>query len=235
MKIFDSDIQIPTYLKRHQKAHEIALIINVFVIVPIISIVIATRGDVRAVNKSLSWLAYREDYLALVYIWGLINMTAFFYALRLVVDVGCYSKKCRGLLFALAITSCVILTVGVSVPYLEGEGEEVYKYFVMRKIHNSLSTLGLVLFFITVVCVLLSTYFRNKRQFALSMGMLCFILISSICAITQANAVPGPCFVSSIAQIYMFSLFCIALAIEYFLMREMSFGVDDASKRTQEG
>lgn len=236
MKVFDNTIQIPTYLKKHQKAHEISLILSVFVLVPILSVVIATRGDMRAVNKSLSWLAYRENNLALVYFWGIANITAFFYALRLTVDAGCYTKRWRKFLFSLAIISCVILTIGISVPYLDGERDEVYKYFVMRKIHNTMSTIGLVMFFITLIAVLLSTYFRNKRQFALSMGMLGFIFISSITAITQANVVPGPCFVSSVAQIYMFSVFSVALAIEYFLMREMDPScLDNTREQPQEG
>lgn len=230
MKVFDNDKLLPAYLNK--KIYEIILLVAVFIIVPAISIVIATRGEMRAVNKSLSWLAYRENGLAIVILWGIMNIAVFFYALRLTLDAGKYSKNARIFFFALAIASSIILTIGIFIPYLDGEGDEVHKYDVLRKVHNTLSTIGLVLFFVTTIMVLCSTYLRNKRQFALSVGLLLFILISSIGAITQANIVPGRCFVSSLAQIYMFNMFSIALTLEYYMMREMD--VIPTSSRTEQ-
>lgn len=222
MKIFDDKRQTPKYLDKHGTFAEIVLIALVFVIVPIISVVIATRGDMRAVEKSLSWLGYREDYLALVYFWGLLNIVAFVYALKMLVDAGKYTSSARRIIYALTAISCLILLIGVSVPYLDGTGDEVAKFNLMRKIHNAFSTVGLVMFFVVVIGISISTLARNKRQFAISMGMLAFVLITSILLITQANVVGSRCQVTAIAQVYMFSAFEVVLGIEYFLMREMT-------------
>ena len=119
--------------------------------------------------------------------------------------------------------SCVILTAGISVPWLDGEGDTVEKFAKLRKIHNIVSTIGFVMFFVVELCLFLTTAFRNGRQFLISAGMISFVLITSVILIEEANLVGYNtelhCPVTAIAQIYVFCVIELTMTIQYFLMR----------------
>lgn len=84
--IFRQDSLIPKYLEKNQKAFEIVLVVFQCVIFPIISIVISCVGEQRPVAKSLSYIAYRENHMGLIYFYGLLFVAGFFLALKMCLD-----------------------------------------------------------------------------------------------------------------------------------------------------
>lgn len=223
--IFRQDSLIPKYLEKNQKAFEIVLVVFQCVIFPIISIVISCVGEQRPVAKSLSYIAYRENHMGLIYFYGLLFVAGFFLALKMCLDAGQYSKQMKIFFLCFAGISCIILTAGISVPWLDGEGDTVEKFAKLRKIHNIVSTIGFVMFFVVELCLFLTTAFRNGRQFLISAGMISFVLITSVILIEEANLVGYNtelhCPVTAIAQIYVFCVIELTMTIQYFLMRIM--------------
>lgn len=99
------------------------------------------------------------------------------------------------------------------------DGELAPKYDRLRQIHNNLSALGFILVVVTTILLFLSTLFRNSRQGLISLGVVGYLFITSFVAIKEANIVPGPCPVSAIAQIYIFSTISFVMFLQYVFMR----------------
>lgn len=221
LKIFDSENRLPFSISKHQKLYEIMLMIYSCIIMPALSAIVATRGEDRAIYKSLSYLAYTEGHMALIYLWGLCFFIGYFFALTLILYSGGYTKKWKIVFYSLAAISTVVLVTGLSVPWLHVEGELAPKYDRLRVIHNNLSTLGFILVVVTTILLFLSTIFRNLRQGMISLSVAGYLFITSFVAIIEANIVPGPCPVSAIAQIYIFSTILFVMFLQYVFMKAM--------------
>lgn len=228
LNIFDLNNELPLSISKHQKLYEIMLMIYSCIIMPALSAIVATRGEDRAIYKSLSYLAYTEGHMALIYLWGLCFFVGYFFALTLILYLGGYTKKWKMVFYSLAAISTVVLVTGLSVPWLHVEGELAPKYDRLRVIHNNLSTLGFVLVVVTTILLFLSTLFRNLRQGMISLGVAGYLFITSFVAIKEANIVPGPCPVSAIAQIYIFSTILFVMFLQYVFMKAMPINVTNA-------
>ena len=192
---------------------------------PALSAIVATRGEDRAIYKSLSYLAYTEGHMALIYLWGLCFFIGYFFALTLILYLGGYTKKWKMVFYSLATISTLVIVTGLSVPWLHVEGELAPKYDRLRVIHNNLATLGFILVVVTTILLFLSTLFRNLRQGMISLGIVGYLFITSFVAIKEANIVPGPCPVSAIAQIYIFSTILFVMFLQYVFMKAMPINV----------
>lgn len=194
---------------------EVALLLTTFVLVPIISIVIVTSGEQRAIYNSISRLAWPEGKLALVFLWGIINMGNYAFALKLALDAGGYTKKWKRMFAVMTALCALFISVGICFPAYP---EQEPKLIMLRTVHSALCIIGLAGFFITIIVLTATLYKRNKRQFALSLSMLLFIFIGGIFSILEVNDSTSYCLTSSVAQIFMFGMFNAMLTIEYFLM-----------------
>lgn len=221
LRMFDHNAKIPAFISKHQKLFDMLLTICCCIVMPVVSAVIATRGEERAIYKSLSYLAYTEGHMAIVYIWGLCFFAVFFFALTLILNTGCYSKAWKAVFLVFASISAVIMLAGISVPWLHVDGENAPKYDMLRKVHNIVSSLGFVLVFLTTAFLFLSTFARNTKQGVFSLGAVIYLLITAIVSMKEANIVPGPCGVSSIAQIYICCSILFLMLLQYVFMRVM--------------
>lgn len=228
LNLFDSNNELPLSISKHQKLYEIMLMIYSCIIMPALSAIVATRGEDRAIYKSLSYLAYTEGHMALIYLWGLCFFIGYFFALTLILYSGGYTKKWKIVFYSLAAISTVVIVTGLSVPWLHVEGELAPKYDRLRVIHNNLSTLGFILVVVTTILLFLSTLFRNLSQGMISLGVAGYLFITSFVAIKEANIVPGPCPVSAIAQIYIFSTILFVMFLQYVFMKAMPINVTNA-------
>lgn len=224
MKVFNDNTSLPKYLQTHRRGIEIALLSFWCVIFPVISAVCCTLGGQRPVFKSLSYVAYRENHMPLILFYGFLFLAGFVFAMKLCLDAGQYSKQLKILFLGLSFISAAILTAGISVPWLEVEGELAEKYDRLRQIHNNVSMVGFIMFFVTEVLFFLTTLYRNPRQGMISVGMLAYVLISSLIMLQEANlkgVIERPYPISSIAQIHVFCSVGFTMTIQYFLMRFM--------------
>ena len=224
MKVFNDNTSLPKYLKNHSRVMELVLIAFWCVIFPMISAVCCTLGGQRPIFKSLSYVAYREDHMPIILFYGFLFLAGFILAMKMCLDAGQYSKQLRILFLGLSFISAAILTAGISVPWLEVEGELAEKYDRLRQIHNTVAMVGFIMFFVTETLFFLTTLYRNPKQGMISVGMLAYVLISSLFMIRDANlkgVIERPYPVSSIAQIHVFCSLGFTLTIQYFLMRLM--------------
>lgn len=162
--------------------------------------------------------------MGIILFYGFLFLAGFILAMKMCIDAGQYSKQSKILFLGLSFISATILTAGMSVPWLEVEGELAEKYDHLRQIHNTVSTVGFVMFFVTEVMFFLTTLYRNPRQGMISLGMLFYVLISSLFMIQSANLkgiIERPYPISSIAQIHVFCSIGFTMTIQYFLMRTM--------------
>lgn len=221
MKLFDINAKVPNLVLKNKTLFEIILAVYCSIAMPIISAVIATRGTDRAIYKSLSYLAYTEGHMAIVYIWGICFFIGYFFALTLILSFGGYSKFMKIIFYALASISMIVLLVGISVPWLHIEGELAPKYDRLRKIHNDVSTTGFIFVFISTFLLFVSTFFRNIKQGIYSTASMGYMFVTAIFSMKQVNIIPGPCKVSSIAQIYICSCILFLMFIQYIMMVNM--------------
>ena len=118
MKLFAPEDSLPKYLEKHGKAHELAMLLLTFVIVPIASILIVTLAcqsvGLRVVQTTVSMLAWFNGKLAEVYIWGLINIALYAYLLVLNLDVEKYAKRAKIAFYSVFGFSVVILLTGLN-------------------------------------------------------------------------------------------------------------------------
>lgn len=224
MKVFKNNASLPKYLKEHSRLMELVLIAFWCVVFPVISAFCCTLGEQRPIYKSLSFIAYREDNMPAILFYGFLFVAGFILAMKMCLDAGQYSKQLRILFLGLSLLSMAILTAGISVPWLEVEGELAEKYDHLRQIHNTVAMVGFIMFFVTEVLFFLTTLYRNPKQGMISVGMLAYVLISSLFMIKDANLkgiIDRPYPISSIAQVYVFCSVGFTMTIQYFLMRLM--------------
>ncbi len=219
MSAFDKNIAIP---QRRLRAVETSLIAFWCVIFPVFSAIACLHGNQRPVYKSLSFIAYRENHMALVLVYGFMFVAGFIWTMKLCLDQGQYSNNMQYLFLGLSLICALILTIGISVPWIDVEGAERDKFARLQDIHNIVSTIGFVMFFIVELVFFVTTFSRNPKQGLISVGMLAYVLITSIFLLKESNLknyASTPCHTTSIAQIHVFCSIGFTMTIQYFLMK----------------
>lgn len=162
--------------------------------------------------------------MGVILFYGFLFLAGFILAMKMCLDAGQYSKQMQFIFLGLSLMSAAILTAGISVPWLEVDGELAEKYDRLRKIHNNVALAGFIMCFVTEVLFFITTLFRNPKQGMISVGMLSYVLITALIMIKEANLkgiIERPYPVSSIAQIHVFCSVGFTMTIQYFLMRLM--------------
>ncbi len=221
MKIFNSEAKISNRLTEHKKGYDVFLALYWCVLFPIFSVIVCTLDGQPAIYKSLSYVAYRENHMAIIYIYGSVFVIGFIATLYACLSMGQYSKSAKVIFLTLAGLSAIILTAGISVPWLEVEGELADRYEYLRHVHNGVSTTGFVLFFVTELLFFITTIARNRKQGLISFGLLAFVLVTAVFMITKANlkgVLESAYPISAIAQSYMFCMMGFTMTIQYYLM-----------------
>ena len=230
--IFGEPIEI-----KNRKAKEIALILFTFIVVPIVSVLIICSGKQSALYNSLSRLAWPEGLLWLVYIWGIFNMGNFFFAMKMALDDGGYTKKWHKLFFALFGVSAFLLTAGVSIPAYVDRGPV---YEAMRTAHTAISTVGFFGFYFIEIFLILTTVKRNNKQFLIGMALVGFTLILGVFSLTSIFDPSSYCVVSAPAQMILFMLYNIGVTYLYTSMsffkneHPVAVGADACSQVTED-
>lgn len=214
MKIFDIDAEMPKYLMAHKKTHDILAVVLTLIVAPILSAAIIAGSGANLVTTSISKLGWQNGMLPVVYLWGAYNFALFIYLLKLALDEGQYAKNMKALFYVLTVASCVILLVGISIPFIS---DEIPQHVLMRKIHNVFATVGFSMFVIVLIALTATTLFRNKMQTLISAGLLAFLIISGIFAVLCVNSPEKATFITAAAQLYIFAMLHILLACQYFL------------------
>lgn len=216
MKIFDLDTN--NTIKK-QNVHEVILPLITFILVPLISIITTFAGADRPIYTSYSRIAWVDGYFPLILFVGGINMFAFLYGLILVLKIGGYSKNWKKLFISISSIAILFLTVGLSIPaYYEPDD----KYLTMlRSMHTGFATPGFFGYLIVLIIFTITLFFRNTAQAWLNVFALCFMCMAAAYAIFEVNDEESYCVTSSIAQIFVFSLYNVNITINYFLMKFM--------------
>lgn len=224
MKAFNDNSTLPKYMQKHRSALEVVLTVFWCVVFPVFSVICCILGGKRPIFKSLSYVAYRENHMGVILFYGFLFLAGFILAMKMCLDAGQYSKQMQFIFLGLSLMSAAILTAGISVPWLEVDGELAEKYDRLRKIHNNVALAGFIMCFVTEVLFFITTLFRNPKQGMISVGMLSYVLITALIMINEANLkgiIERPYPVSSIAQIHVFCSVGFTMTIQYFLMRLM--------------
>ena len=224
MKAFNGNSTLPKYMQKHRSALEVVLMVFWCVVFPVSSVICCILGGKRPIFKSLSYVAYRENHMGVILFYGFLFLAGFILAMKMCLDAGQYSKQMQFIFLGLSLMSAAILTAGISVPWLEVDGELAEKYDRLRKIHNNVALAGFIMCFVTEVLFFITTLFRNPKQGMISVGMLSYVLITALIMINEANLkgiIERPYPVSSIAQIHVFCSVGFTMTIQYFLMRLM--------------
>ena len=214
MKLFDSGAMLPKYYENHKKVHDLLVPILTLIVSPIISILMFATSGANLVSTSISKLGWQNDMLAVVYIWGLLNLALICYVLKLVLDNGQYSKASKILLYSIFGLGCAILLVGLSVPFIN---DDVPQHILMRTVHNTFATLGFVMLVILLIALTVMTFFRNKKQALISSCAMAFLIITGIFAVLEVNSPARITFITAAAQLYIFAVLEVLLALQYFL------------------
>ncbi len=214
MKIFDLNAPKPKYLITRKKTHNILVVLLSLVAAPILSAIMIAGSGINLVSTSISKIGWQNNLLPVVYLWGLYNFALFGYLLKVALDEGQYSKRCKGLFYFLTAASCIILLIGISIPFIT---DDVPKHMLMRKVHNVFATLGFIMFVAVIISLSTTACFRNKTQAMISGGLLAFFIISGVFAILCVNTPQKATFITAAVQMYIFSMLHILLACQYFL------------------
>lgn len=216
MKLFAANSELPAYLKKHGKAHEIAMLLLTFVIVPIASILIITLTcqsvGLRVVQTTVSMLAWFNGKLAQVYIWGVINIALYAYLLVLNLDFERYSKPVKIAFYAVFGFSVVILLTGLSIRFTE-------EHTLEHSLHNSFAIIGFVLTVLVFIAVVITQFWRNRTQAIIMTAFLCFFIITGVFSIPQVNSPDADAFITAASQMYVFSMMHVLYALNFLLAK----------------
>lgn len=221
-RLFDEKPVISNRLEKNKSKVETTLVAFWGALFPSLSGFVSTLDGQRSVYKSLSYMAYRENHMGLIIFYGMLFVIGYMMTLVMCLDMGQYTKTMRVLFIGMGILSSVILTAGLSVPWLEVEGEEAAKFDYLRKVHNDVSAIGFIMFVITEALLFVTTIPRNGKQGMLSVGMFSFVLITGLYMIFEVNLkgiIESAYPISSIAQSYVFCSVGFAMLIQYFMMK----------------
>ena len=92
----------------------------------------------------------------------------------------------------------------------------------MRKVHNTFATLGFVMLVIVLIALTVMTFFRNKKQALIGSCAMAFLIITGIFAVLKVNAPQSGTFITATAQLYIFAILEVLLALQYFLNQFLS-------------
>lgn len=199
---------------KNRKIHNIIVGLLVFIFTPIINILVISAGEQSALYNSLSRLAWPEKLLWLIYIWGIINSGTFIYSTILASKAAGYTKKWTRLFIIIALCSLLLMTVGISIPSYADRGEY---YQMLRTIHTSISSVGFFGHYIVILIMIGTLWTKYKKQ-ALVLSLLAgFTLIFGVFSLTSVYDPTSYCTISAPAQILIFCLFHVDVAITYYL------------------
>ena len=224
----ESIFQQPVPL-RNGKTHEIVSGVLVFVILPIFSCLITLVGEESALYNSLSRLAWPEGYLWLIYLWGILNIGCFAYVLELLVRAGGYTTRYHKLFVAMEIAAALVMTAGVSIPAYHDRGQY---YLTLQTIHTAISAVGFVGFYLVLLAITGTLFFRWPRQAMVSALGNAFILIVGIYGIFTVTDPNSYCHISSIMQVLLFDLFNVSLLLHYYAISIFHAGAQSASEKS---
>lgn len=213
MKLFDK-ANIPNWLEKNRKAHDLAAILLTFVIVPIYSIllIVLTCDSVglRVVETSISKLAWENGYLIVAYFWGIVNLALYIYLTVLALNSCGFNGPAKEAVLTIVGIAAAFIVIGVSIPFLPADIN-----WVMRFCHNFFATFGFALFAASPVVICIMLCFRDKRQGIFACAFMAFIVITGVYSIPQVNAPSSNAFVTAAAQLYVFMILQVLLAIIY--------------------
>lgn len=211
-QIFDYSKEVKI---KNQNTQYIILAILSFVIVPIINVGVTFAGGERPISTSLSRIAWPQGLFPLALFAGGLNFGLFLYGLYHILESGRYAKWFKKLLYAIAGFGVLIITVGLSIPaYYEPDDAHLT---ALRTAHTSLCAPGFFMPFFVLIFVAVTSYKRNLMQGLTETGILAFMLIICVYAITQANDKDSYCVTSAVSQILMLSSYSAAATIFTFL------------------
>ncbi len=234
MKVYEITQKLPDYFAKHTRLHDILVPILTLIVCPILSIILIASGGYNLVTTSISKIGWQNGLLPAVYVWGLINIAAVVYLLKLVLDIGKYSKSGKAIVYSIFALGCIFLFVGISVPFIN---DELYSHFVMRKIHNTFATVGFVMFVVMLIAITAMTFFRNRMQALIGSCAIAFLIITGIFAVLCVNSPEKATFITAAAQMYIFAAFHVLLCMQYFLTRFLpheSYECDMELKKSEE-
>lgn len=212
-KLFDA-ANVPTWLEKNRKKHNIATILLAFVIVPICSILLVALTcksvGLRVVETSISKLAWEYGYLSVAFVWGIINLALFMYLTVLAVNSCGFNLPAKKAFISLEGISIALMLTGISIPFLPGDANRTPRFF-----HNFFATLSFVMFAAIVIILCVMLLFRDRRQGIGACAFMAFIVITGIFFIPQVNAQISDAFVTAAAQLYIFMILEILLAMIY--------------------
>ena len=136
--------------------------------------------------------------------------------LKLALDSGNYKKGCKSFFYTLTALGCLILLVGISVPFIS---DDIPKHVLMRQIHNVFATVGFLTFVIIIIALTVTTYFRNRLQALISTGLTAFFIITGVFAVLCVNTPEKATFITAAVQMYIFSMIHVLAGCQYFLNR----------------
>lgn len=216
IRIFDENKPIPKYLQKHEKVHEIVMLLLTFVVMPIVSILIVTLTassvGLRVVETTVSMLAWFNGKLPEVYVWGTLNLALYVYLLKLNLDAEQYSKAMKVLFFVATGLAITILLVGLSLPFTKEPS-------IFHSLHNTFAIVGFAFVAGILVVLCLTTFFRNVKQGLIINALICFFIITGVFSIPQINSPTSDSFITAGAQMYVFAMMHVILALNFFFAK----------------
>lgn len=216
MKLFDKNMPLPKYLAKHGKVHEIVMLLLTFVVMPIVSILLVTLTcqsvGLRVVQATVSMLAWYNGKFAEVIVWGALNIALFVYLVVLNLDSQRYSKAVKIMFYVACGLSTTLLIVGLSLKLSNG-------YDIMHVLHNAFATTGFCMTVIVLIALVATTWRRNITQAIIMTALTCFFIITGIFAIPQVNSPDSDAFITAAAQMYIFAMEHVILAVNYWLAK----------------
>ena len=216
MKMIDANKPIPNYLQKHRKVHEIVMLLLTFVLMPIVSILIVTLTassvGLRVVETTVSMLAWFNGKLPEIYVWGALNLALYVYLLKLNLDAQQYSKFMKILFYVATGLAMAILLVGLSLPFTEEPS-------ITHSLHNTFAIIGFSMTAGILIVFCATSFWRNFKQGIIINAMICFFVISGVFAIPQVNAPESKSFVTAAAQMYIFSMMHVIMALNYWFAK----------------
>lgn len=216
MKLFDFEKDLPKYLQKRGKLHEVLMMLLSFIIMPIVSIVIVTLTcrsvGLRVVQTTVSMLAWYKGKFAIVLVWGALNLALYLYLLKLNLDFQKYSAFMKVVFYVLCGLGMAILIVGISIPLTDNR-----KLF--HDLHNNFAIVGFVALVFVLMLFVLTAYGRNTAQALILSAFLCFFVITGIFSIPQINSPDSTAFVTAATQMYLFAMMHIIFAVDFCLAK----------------
>ena len=189
------------------------LALFMFVITPAVSLFVITRGEQTALYNSMSRLAWAENLLAPIYICGALNLLTFIFAEYLALKKIGFAKLLK--IVFVVLTTLIVLTniVGLGIPCrFTDEPRDVF----LRTIHIKVSTAGFISIYVIIILFTITVWFCDRKIALFGTLADIFTAICGTFALLQVNDPTSFVVVSAPAQICLFTLYSISMAMHYY-------------------